>query len=129
MAALAPFGGGLGSSGRLCGILPGALAVIGFTLGKTGPERRDHRAMWKLSHGMVRRFEEICREFGGTDCADIAGVNWKDRKAVRNFYRGGPGSSRSNCVRVIRAAVLALHDLVAEYLSGQEEAGSSCSPE
>ncbi len=115
IAALAPFGGGLGSSGRLCGILPGALAVIGFTLGKTSVETRDHRLMWKLSHAMVRRFEEICQEFGGTDCSDIARIDWKDRSAVKNFYRGGPDSTRSNCVRVIRAAALALHDLVSEY--------------
>jgi hypothetical protein len=120
MAALAPFGGGLGSSGRLCGILPGALAVLGFTLGKTGVKTRDHRLLWKLSYAMVRRFDEICAEFGGVNCADIARIDWKDRAAVKIFYRGGPDSTRPNCVRVIRATVLALHDLVSEHFPDQK---------
>jgi hypothetical protein len=69
---------------------------------------------------MVRRFDEICAEFGGVNCADIARIDWKDRAAVKIFYRGGPDSTRPNCVRVIRATVLALHDLVSEHFPEQK---------
>ncbi len=115
MAAMAPFGGGMGSSGQVCGTLAGALAVIGFTMGKTGPEERDHRKMWKLSNTMVRRFADICRPYGGINCAQIAGVDWKNPAAVKAFYRD-PDSRRRNCVQVIRETSLALHALVTEHL-------------
>ena len=110
---MAPFGGGLGSTGGVCGTLAGALAVIGFTMGKTDVKERDHRLMWKLSYRMVKKFEEITAEYGGTNCADIAGVNWKDRQDVKDFYRDTQGR-RQNCVRVIRLTCEYLQQLMAE---------------
>jgi len=121
MAAMAPFGGGMGSSGQICGTLSGALAVIGYTLGKTSVKTRDHRMMWKLSYKMVKRFEKICQEFGGTDCSDIARLDWKDHAAVKQFYKGGPDSNRKNCYQVIRATALALHDLISEHFPEQKK--------
>ncbi len=113
MAAMAPFGGGMGSSGQVCGILSGALAVIGFTLGKTESSGRDHKLMWKISHAMVREFAEICAQYGGTNCANIAGVNWNDRASVKHFYKD-PDSTRQNCVQVIRATSNILYSLLEE---------------
>ncbi|HHD62792.1 MAG TPA: C_GCAxxG_C_C family protein [Desulfobulbaceae bacterium] len=114
MAAVAPFGGGMGSSGRICGTLSGALAVIGFTLGKTEPKGRDHKLMWKLSHKMVTRFDEICTPYGGTNCTDIARINWKNHVSVLNFYKN-PESTRKNCVQVIRETSTFLYDLITEH--------------
>ncbi len=111
---MSPFGGGMGSSGQVCGTLAGALAVIGFTWGKSEPKGRDHKLMWKLSHAMVDRFAEICRPYGGTDCSDIARVDWRDKESVREFYRN-PDSCRKNCIRVVRETAASLHDLVSEY--------------
>ncbi len=114
MAAVAPFGGGMGSSGRVCGTLSGALTVIGFTLGKTEPKGRDHKLMWKLSHKLVDRFDEICKPYGGTNCTDIAQINWKNHVAVMNFYKN-PDSTRKNCVQVIRETSNFLYDLITEH--------------
>ena len=119
IAAMAPFGGGMGSSGRVCGTLAGALAVLGFTMGKTEAKGRDHKLMWMLSYRMVRQFDRICKEYGSTDCRDIAGVNWKDRDSVHEFYKN-PDSGRKNCVKVIRATSEYLHDLVNEHFSGEK---------
>lgn len=114
MAAMAPFGGGMGSSGQICGTLSGALAVLGFTLGKTKTTGRDHKMMWKLSNTMVREFAGICTPYGGTNCANIARVNWKDHSAVKHFYKD-PDSTRKNCVNVIRETSQVLYDMVTEH--------------
>ena len=119
MAAMAPFGGGMGSSGQICGTLSGALAVIGFTQGKTDSQGHDHKLMWKLSHKMVMEFAEICRPYGGTNCIDIARVDWKDRKAVKQFYTD-PDSKRKNCIKVVRETSKFLHTLITKELSGQD---------
>ena len=111
---MAPFGGGMGSSGRLCGTLSGALAVIGYTLGKTEANGRDHKLMWKLSNKLVTRFDEICKPYGGTNCANIAQVNWQNKVAVLNFYKK-PKSTRGNCVQVIRETSNLLYDLITEH--------------
>jgi len=103
----------MGSSGQVCGTLAGALAVIGFTLGKSRPRGRDHKLMWTLSHQMVMKFADITRPFGGTNCADIAGVNWQDRAAVQQFYQD-PDSGRRNCVKVIRETSDYLYTLITE---------------
>jgi len=114
MAAMAPFGGGMGSSGQICGTLSGALAVIGYTLGKTEAKGRDHKLMWKLSHTLVMQFGEICQPYGGTNCVDIARVNWKNHATVLNFYKN-PNSTRKNCVHVIRETSNFLYDLITEH--------------
>ncbi len=116
---MAPFGGGMGSSGQVCGTLSGALAVIGFTLGKTEARGRDHKLMWKISHQMVMKFAEITRQYGGSNCADIAGVNWKDRASVQLFYQD-PDSNRRNCVKVIRETSDYLYTLITENFPEEE---------
>jgi len=116
---MAPFGGGMGGSGQVCGTLAGALAVIGFTLGKTEAQGRDHKLMWKISNQMVMKFTEITRQYGGSNCIDIARVNWKDRKSVQLFY-SDPDSNRKNCVRVIRETSDYLHTLITEHFPQED---------
>ncbi|RUM39593.1 MAG: hypothetical protein DSY70_05405 [Desulfobulbus sp.] len=116
---MAPFGGGMGSSGQVCGTLSGALAVIGYTLGKTEPKGKDHKLMWKISYKMVKQFDEICKPYGGTNCSDIACINWNNHAAVLNFYKN-PKSSRQNCVKVIRATSDYLHDLISKNFAEEK---------
>lgn len=120
MKAMAPFGGGMGSSGQVCGTLSGALAVIGFTLGKSEARGRDHRLMWKLSYKMVKQFGKICTPYGGTHCTNITRLNWMDPDAVKEFYTN-PESSRKNCVQVIRATSSYLHNLITKHFPNNEE--------
>ena len=119
MAALSPFGGGMASTGQICGILPGALAVIGFTLGKTKIQDKDHKLLWKTSQQMIENFTEITKKYGGANCFDIARVNWKDRAAVKEFYKN-PDSTRQHCVNVIRETSDFLHDLITENFPDEE---------
>ncbi|XOF35015.1 MAG: C-GCAxxG-C-C family protein [Candidatus Electrothrix sp. YB6] len=118
IAAMAPFAGGMGSSGQVCGALSGALAAIGFTLGKTAPEQDNHPKMGGISHAMVQKFAEITEQYGGINCSDIAGVDWKDWKAVHTF-RNDPNSTRRHCVQVVRETSNCLYDLITEKLQNR----------
>jgi len=115
IAAMAPFAGGMGSSGKVCGALSGALATIGFSLGKTTPQQENHKQMGSISYAMIQKFAEITESYGSVNCADIAQVDWKDKEAVQNF-RKNPDSTRKNCVRVVRQTSNALYDLVKDKL-------------
>jgi len=116
VAALAPFAGGMGSTGQVCGALSGALATIGFTQGKTRPQQENHKQMGSISYAMIQKFTEITEPHGSIQCADIAQVDWKDKKAV-HIFRTHPGSTRKNCIRVVRETSNALYDLVTEKLA------------
>ena len=114
LAALSPFGGGMGSTGSICGCLPGALAVLGLVMGKKRPSDRDHKLMWKYAYRLVRRFEELTRDYGGKECRDIARVNWKDRKQVKAYYRNGPESRKGECLKVMGATSRILGEILEE---------------
>ena len=115
VAAMAPFAGGMGSTGKACGALSGALATIGFTLGKTVPKQENHQQMCSLSYAMIQKFSEITAPHGSIECSDIAQVDWKDKEAV-HIFRTNPDSTRKNCVRVVRETSNALYDLITEKL-------------
>jgi C_GCAxxG_C_C family probable redox protein len=83
------FGGGLGGNGEVCGAVVGALGVMGlrFSRGREG-EKEDPR-MWAFTHELLKRFrEEIVQNHKGILCREIAGVDWRDREQVKNFYKG-----------------------------------------
>jgi C_GCAxxG_C_C family probable redox protein len=111
IAALAPFGGGMGSTGAVCGSLPGALAALGLTMGRTEPGSRDGKAMWRYSQRMVTSFIDITLPYGGPNCHDIARVDWKDRGQVMAFHKD-PDSRRMECLKVIGETAKILGELL-----------------
>lgn len=115
-AAMSAFSGGMGMSGQTCGALSGALAAIGFALGKTTPKGTNHQQLNQLGHEMVSEFTRITSEYGGINCADIAKIDWQDSEAVQRF-RTDPNSTRKCCVRVVRETGGCLHDLVRKHLA------------
>jgi hypothetical protein len=52
-----------------------------------------------VSHKFIREFEKVTREYGGTDCRDIAGMDWLNREMVKGFY-SNPESRKKICVRL-----------------------------
>jgi C_GCAxxG_C_C family probable redox protein len=113
VAAMSPFGGGIASSGNVCGCLSGAIAMIGLLMGMTEPSGRDGRQMWRISYKMVRNFESLTAEYGGMNCRDIAQVNWKDREDVKEFRKNRDGR-RKRCHAVLKQTVSALCTLIDE---------------
>lgn len=113
VASLSPFGGGMGSSGNVCGNLSGALAVLGVLMGKREPKLPDDKNIWRASNRMVRVFEEITQEYGGINCRDIARIDWKSREDVKAF-RADPNSRRRECRRVMDKTVRSLLEILKE---------------
>lgn len=109
--AVGAYGGGIASSGRTCGCLLGGVALLSMLHSKSRPDEQDDVAMWKLSSKLSRIFEGFCRDYGGTNCADIAQVNWRDRDQVKKFY-GDPASRRRLCADLVGRTAQALGELL-----------------
>lgn len=110
-ASLSSFGGGMGSSGNVCGNLSGALAVLGVLMGKREPKLQDDKNIWRASNRMVKGFEEITKEYGSMNCRDIARIDWKSREDVKAF-RSNPESRRRECCYVMDKTVRYLVDIL-----------------
>jgi C_GCAxxG_C_C family probable redox protein len=117
-AAMSTFAGGMGRSGHVCGALSGALAAIGFALGKTSPKAESHQVLNRLGHDMVEEFSRITSLHGSMNCADIAAVDWDNAEAVRRF-RNDPESSRKHCIHIVKETAGCLHDLVSKNFPEQ----------
>jgi len=111
LSILAPFAGGMACTGRVCGCLAGALAVIGLISGKSSPTGRNHRQMIPSCQLLIKRFVEITKGYGGIDCSDIARVDWSDRDQVKKF-RTDPSSRRKECVKVLDETARALKEIL-----------------
>jgi C_GCAxxG_C_C family probable redox protein len=111
--AVAALGGGIASSGKVCGILTGGVVFLSSLYGKTSPEGRDHPHLWRLTYRLSKKFEERTKAFGGPDCRDIARVNWKDRDAVRSFYTN-PEGRRNICLKLVGETARDLGEILEE---------------
>ncbi|MBU1274818.1 MAG: C-GCAxxG-C-C family protein [Proteobacteria bacterium] len=97
--AVGAYGGGIASTGRTCGILLGAIAAVSARYSKSSPDEQDNANMWRLSFKLSKAFDKMCQPHGGTNCAEIARVDWRDRDQVKSFY-GQPDSRRQICTRL-----------------------------
>jgi C_GCAxxG_C_C family probable redox protein len=109
--ALGGFGGGIASSGQVCGILLGGVAAISSLYSRGNLEERENPRLWAASHKYLKRFELLVQEHGGTNCFDIARVNWRDREAVMEFYKGAD-SRRNVCAELVAQAAHALGEIL-----------------
>ena len=109
--AVGAFGGGIVSSGSVCGILLGGIAAISSIYSRGNLDEKENPCTWSVSSKFLQRFEELTTPFGSMDCRDIAKVDWKDRKAVKNYYFN-PLSSRKICTKLVGDASLILGELI-----------------
>ena len=77
--AVGAYGGGIASSGSVCGILLGGVAAISGLYSRGSLDEKENPRLWGLSSKFIKKFEELTAEFGSTDCRDIAKVDWKNR--------------------------------------------------
>lgn len=73
----APFGGGLGRAGEVCGALSGALMVLGLRYATDRPEDKD--AIYRITREFMAEFQQqhgavLCRELVGFDIATPEGL-------------------------------------------------------
>lgn len=109
--AVGLFGGGVSGSGRVCGVLLGAVAAISCLYSRGSLNERENPIMWKLGAKVIEKFEELTEPHGGTDCRDIARVNWRDPRAAKEFY-SNPDSRRKLCVQLVGDMAQALGELI-----------------
>lgn len=80
----APFGGGLGRMGHVCGAVSGACMVLGLAYGSSEPEGRLAK---DTAYSMAQRFARAFEERHGTIlCRDLIGCDLRDpeqREAAR----------------------------------------------
>jgi len=97
--AVGAYGGGIASSGSVCGILLGAVAAVSALHSRGSLEGRENPRMWGVGQKLVKQFEQLTEEFGGNTCKDIAHVNWNDRDSVKTYYSGSD-SRRELCIKL-----------------------------
>jgi hypothetical protein len=112
--AMGAFGGGIASTGRTCGCLLGGVALISSLFSRGNLEDKEDPNMWRASSKLSKKFEELCAPYGGTECRQIAQVNWSDREAVKTFY-GAPDSRRTLCAALVGDTAAALGEILEKY--------------
>ncbi|MEW6428454.1 MAG: C-GCAxxG-C-C family protein [Thermodesulfobacteriota bacterium] len=109
--AMGAYGGGIAASGGTCGTLLGGVALISGIYSRASLTEKEDPRMWSLSKKFIAAFEELTRECGGTDCRDIARVDWSDKAAAKEYY-ASPDSRRQVCIELVGAAAHALGEIL-----------------
>ena len=111
LKALGAFGGGIAGTGRTCGALTGAVALISSLFSRGNLNDREDPRMWSLSLKFLEKFEQLTTAHGGVDCRMISRVDWQNREEVKEFY-SNPESRRKICSRLVGDAAYALGELL-----------------
>lgn len=109
--AVGAFGGGIASSGNVCGILLGGVALVSSMHSRGNLDEKENPRLWALSSKVVKTFNELSEKYGGSNCSDIARLNWSDRDAVKEYY-SNPDSRRRLCVELVGDFAHALGELL-----------------
>ncbi len=109
--ALGAFGGGIASSGNVCGILIGGIATISSIYSRGNLDEKENPRLWSVSSKFMKKFEELTDPLGGINCSDIAHVDWKNKLEVKNYYVN-PLSSRKVCIKLIGEVAYELGKLI-----------------
>ena len=112
--AMAGFGGGPARRGGVCGILSGAVAVVGLLHGRGAPEDKLDPLLYELNFKLGDRFAELAEAQGGVDCLDIVGVDWRDPESVEKFY-DPKDPRRGRCTYLVGELAAYLGELLEEY--------------
>jgi C_GCAxxG_C_C family probable redox protein len=109
--AMGAFGGGIASSGRICGALLGGVAFLSSLYSRGNLEEKEHPRMWRLSYKLTKKFEELTKPFGGINCSDIARINWSDKEQAKDFYNN-PESRRQLCIQLVGDTAYTLGEIL-----------------
>lgn len=115
--ALGAFGGGIGGTGNICGALVGATSVIGSLYSRGSLEEKENPRMWRATKKVLKHFQDLTEGYGGTNCCQIARVDWMDRDQVKTFY-GSSDSRREHCLKVVGETARALGEILEAEIEG-----------
>ena len=118
--AVGAYGGGIASSGNVCGVLLGGVAMISSIYSRANLEQKENPRIWALSKKFMKEFEKLTESFGGINCRDIARVDWNDRDAVKAYYKD-PESNRKACIQLVGDASYVLGALLDQEAEKMKE--------
>lgn len=118
--AVGAFGGGVASTGGTCGALLGGVALISSLYARGNLNEKDDPRMWRMSYKFAKRFENIAEKYGGTNCREIARVNWSDKEAAFEFH-ANPGSRRMICAELVGELAYALGEIIEKHSKLKKE--------
>ena len=98
--AMGAFGGGIASSGSICGTLLGAVAAISSLHSRGNLEDKENPRVWGVSSKLLKEFDQLTEVYGGSNCRDIARIDWSNRDQVQEYY-SNPDSRRQHCIRIV----------------------------
>ena len=105
------FGGGIASTGNVCGILLGGVALISSMYSRGNLDEKENPRMWSVSNKFIKKFNQLTKDFGGNTCKDIARLDWSNRDAVKDYYTN-PESRRKICIELTGEAAYILGKLL-----------------
>lgn len=111
--AMGAYGGGVARSGRVCGILTGAVGMLASLYGSGDPQVRDNPKLRPLARCLVERFEELTSPYGGVDCLRIVGFDFNDLER-RHWFHTAADSTRRRCESLICEMAVYLVELLEE---------------
>lgn len=97
----------------------GGVALISSIYSRGNLNEKENPRLWALSSKFLKKFEEMTVPYGGMDCSDIAGIDWKNREAVKDYY-SNPDSSRRRCARLVGEAAAILGELIEQEEARQQ---------
>ena len=109
--AVGAFGGGIASSGSVCGILLGGVALVSSIHSRGNLDEKENPRMWSLSSKLIKTFDKLTEQYGGCNCRDIARLDWRDRDAVKDYY-SNPDSRRKHCIQLVGDFTEALGEIL-----------------
>ena len=118
--AVGAFAGGIASSGNVCGIMLGGVALVSCLYSRGNLDKKENPRMWSLARKFTRLFEEMTEPFGGIECRKIAEVDWYDKDSVREYY-SNPDSTRQRCIKLVGDAAFALGELLEKEMKVDEK--------
>ncbi len=118
--AVGAFGGGIASSGAVCGTLLGAIAAVSSLHSRGSLEEKENPRVWGVSNKLIKQFNQLTEPYGGSDCKDIARINWSNHDEVKNFY-SNPDSTRKECVQLVGDFALALGKVLEKEMTRLEK--------
>ena len=109
--AMGAFGGGVASTGRVCGSLLGGVAFISSLYSRGNLEEKEHPRMWRLSYKLTKKFEEFDQALRRGQLLRYRPVNWSDKEQTKEFYNS-PEGRRQICLQLVGDTAYALGEIL-----------------
>lgn len=108
LAVSGAFGGGIGSTGRVCGAVTGAVMAIGLEHPRTDPANPVPRQETiRLTRELIAKFEE---RNGSVECRELLGYDLSDPEASKQARESGV--IRTVCPKMVRDAAEILEEIL-----------------